>query len=180
MEIRDASSSATKLLRQHGLREWSFRYDRALLRVGACFYRERYISLSRVFVEMNDEDVVRDTIRHEVAHALAWEHDRAIGHGAAWQKWCRVTGAKPRRCYEAEDVILPAARYQCTVLVKEVEWSRGSRPNQQTGTTRTSLEKGDVFGRHRLTKRLRAAVEIGLVEVLDTRTGEWIEGREAS
>ena len=163
---------AAATLRRHNLPEWSFRYDRALRRVGACFFRERYISLSRAFVEANDEDVVRDTIRHEVAHVLAWKHDRETGHGVVWKQWCGVTGARPRRCYEDEDVVLPAARYQCTVLVSEVEWSRGSGPNQQSGTTRTSLEKGDVFGRHRLTKRLRAAAEIGLVSVLDTRTGE--------
>ena len=162
---------AARTLRRHGLPDWSFRYDRALRRAGACFFRERLISLSCAFVELNDEDVVRDTIRHEVAHALAWKHDRATGHGAAWKKWCEVTGAKPGRCYENEEVILPAARYQCTVLVNAVEWSRGSGRNQQTGTTRINLEKGDVFGRHRLTRRLRAAVEIGLVSVLDTRTG---------
>ena len=176
MKIQDASSIAAETLREHGLRHWSVNYDRALRRVGACFYRRRVISLSRAFVEMNDEEVVRDTIRHEVAHALAWEHDRDTGHGAAWQRWCAATGATPRRCYEAEDVALPAARYQCTVLVSEVEWSRGSGPNQQTGTTRISLGKGELFGRDRLTKRLRAAIAIGLVAVLDTTTGERIEG----
>jgi hypothetical protein len=133
------------------------------------------ISLSRAFVEGNERAVVEDTIRHEVAHALAWEHDRETGHGAAWAKWCEVTGAEPRRCYDEAEVVLPAPRYRCTVLAREATWARGSGAGLQTGTTRISLEKGAVFGRHRLTQRLRMAIRIGLVSVFDTQKGEWVE-----
>ncbi len=167
----DAERTALRLLREHGLDGWSFTFDRALRRVGACFYRERRISLSRVFVEMNDDPVVLDTIRHEVAHALAWERDRAVGHGPAWRRWCGVTGAEPRRCYETEEVTMPAARYRCTVLASEVAWSTGSGANLRAGVARTRLREGEVFERHRMSPRLRAAIRIGMVSVLDTRTG---------
>jgi len=177
MRLIDASAMATEILRRHGLSNWSFRFDRAVARVGACFYRQRLISLSRHFVERNDEALVGDTIRHEVAHALAWEHDGATGHGAVWKKWCAVTGANPRRCFDEREVALPEARYRCTVLTNEVGWSRRSGARLQSGTTRISLGKGAVFGRHRMTRQLRRTVEIGLVAVFDTRTGEWVGGR---
>jgi predicted SprT family Zn-dependent metalloprotease len=173
MSAPTVRSLAENALEEHGLTNWSFSWDRALQRAGACFYRARRISLSRHFVERNDEATVLDTIRHEVAHALAWEHDRATGHGSAWRKWCRATGARPIRCYGGETA-MPEPRYQCTVLATEAAWSTGSGVNLQVGVARTRLEKGAVFGRHRLTRKLRAAVEIGMVEVLDSRTGRLV------
>ena len=176
MRLEAADEVARALLREHGLSNWTTRFDRALRRGGACFYRKRVISLSRVFVEQNAEAVVEDTIRHEVAHALAWEHDGETGHGTAWRKWCEVTGAEPRARYDEDEVVMPEPRYRCTVLANEVRWSHGSGAGLQMGTTRISLEKGAVFGRHRLTRRLRMAVSVGLVSVFDTRMGEWVEG----
>jgi predicted SprT family Zn-dependent metalloprotease len=178
LNLERASSLAVDGLREHGLDGWTFRLDRARQRAGACFYRARRISLSRHFIENNDESEVLDTIRHEVAHALAWEHGRETGHGAAWKRWCTVTGASPRRCY-AEEIVMPEPRYQCTVLAAEVAWSTGSWVNKQTGIARTRLEKGTVFGRHRLTEKLRAAVKIGMVAVLDTQMNSWVGGRRA-
>ena len=40
-------------------------------------------------------DQVKDTLRHEAAHALA---GIAAGHGPLWKTWCRVLGAKPNVC----------------------------------------------------------------------------------
>lgn len=173
MSAATVRSLAEKALEEHGLSEWSFSWDRALRRAGACFYRARRISLSRHFVERNDEAAVLDTIRHEIAHALAWKHDRETGHGAAWRRWCRTTGARPVRCYD-DQTDMPEPRYQCTVLATEAAWTTGSGARLQTGVARTRLEKGAVFGRYRLTRKLRAAVEIGMVAVLDTRTGRWV------
>ncbi len=175
MDPSRASSIATEILRKHELGGWTFTIDRALQRTGACFYRRRVITLSRAFVERNAEAVVRDTILHEAAHALAWKHDGETGHGAAWKKWCAVTGANPRRCFDEDEVTMPPARYQCTVLASEAAWSRGSGANLQTGVARIRRGKGEVFGRHRLTRKLRWAVGVGLVAVLDTRTGRRVE-----
>ena len=175
MEPTQASSIAREILRTHELGDWSFAYDRALQRTGACFYRRRVITLSRAFVKRNAETVVRDTILHEVSHALAWERDGATGHGASWKKWCKVTGAKARRCFDEEEVTMPAARYQCTVLATEAAWTRGSGANLQMGVARIRRGVGEVFGRHRVTRKLRWAVGVGLVEVLDTRTGQLVE-----
>lgn len=174
MHCDDARSLADETLRRHDLENWSVRFDRAVTRVGACFYRKRLISLSRRFVERNDDALVEDTIRHEVAHALAWERDGATGHGEAWKKWCEVTGASPRRCFAEEEVVLPEPRYRCTVLASEVAWSRGSGLRRRTGTTRIGLPEGSVFGRFRMTRRLRWAIEIGMVEVFDTKVGKTI------
>ncbi len=176
MEPDEVRAAAHELLAGHGLDDWTFTFDRALRRVGACFYRERRISLSRAFVAKNDDTVVIDTLRHEVAHALAWVHDGATGHGTAWRRWCAVTGAQARRCYEPSEVAMPPARYRCTVLASEVTWTSGSGILRRTGVARTPLREGEIFERHRLSRGLRTAIEIGMISVLDTRTGRLVEG----
>jgi predicted SprT family Zn-dependent metalloprotease len=43
---------------------------------------------------LNSEECVRNTVLHELAHALA---GFAAHHGPDWQWWCRKLGARPER-----------------------------------------------------------------------------------
>lgn len=43
----------------------------------------------------NDIDEVDNTIRHEVAHFMAWRLFGHAKHGAAWKHCCSITGARP-------------------------------------------------------------------------------------
>lgn len=47
-------------------------------------------------MELNEPDVILDTLKHEVAHALAWESDRSVGHGKIWKQWVIKLGGAPR------------------------------------------------------------------------------------
>ncbi len=51
---------------------------------------------------------MRDTLLHEIAHALAGHR---AGHGPVWRKIAREVGAKPKRCYRAEEVQQPPGGY---------------------------------------------------------------------
>lgn len=100
MELRAAERLARELMSQHGLAGWSFAWDRARRRFGTCSVERRRITLSAYLTHLNDEAHVRDTILHEIAHALA----PGDGHGARWKAACRRIGATPERCYrEAAD-----------------------------------------------------------------------------
>lgn len=104
MELRDAEQLAVNLLKQFGLASaWRFEFDSAKRRFGCCHRSQRLITLSRELVLRNDQLQVEDTIRHEIAHALCPPRS---GHGTAWTAMCKVTGARPERCYgeEVEDV----------------------------------------------------------------------------
>ena len=52
---------------------------------------------------LNNIDEVRDTILHEIAHALCPKD----GHGPRWRATCRRLGAKPVRCYTDATVVSP-------------------------------------------------------------------------
>ena len=93
-----AESFACEQLELWGLEGWSFRWDHARCRLGSCRYDSREITLSMYFVGCNPhlEDLIRDTVLHEIAHALAWVHSQEKGHGKGWKAWCLRVGASPR------------------------------------------------------------------------------------
>lgn len=108
MNLYEASHLAKQLMRQHGLPDagWTFAFDHAKRRFGRCNYTQRQITLSRPLTLLNTLDEVRDTILHEIAHALA----PGDGHGPRWRRVCVQIGARPRRCYDDESVVSPPRR----------------------------------------------------------------------
>lgn len=110
---------AFELMSQHGLSDWHFRFDHARRRFGCCRYRQKLITLSRPLVLLNQENQVRDTILHEIAHALTPDD----GHGVRWRAKCVEIGADPARCFDDEAVRSPArppARYR--LGCKRCDW----------------------------------------------------------
>jgi hypothetical protein len=102
MDIKEAERMARTLMDQHGLSHVPFRWSRGKTQMGkTSLLKNRItgecrvvsISLSYVFAGLQREDEVRDTILHEIAHALTPGH----GHDVVWRAKCREIGAKPSR-----------------------------------------------------------------------------------
>ena len=108
MNPADARTLAQVLLNKHELHDWTFAFNRRKRAFGLCDFHKRTIYLSAVLTELNAEAEVRDTLLHEIAHALAGP---GAGHGPTWRKVAQAVGAKPRRCYSAEEVRQPQSRY---------------------------------------------------------------------
>ena len=97
----EVAREARALMDEHGLHEWTFRFSAARGRLGECRERQRLIRLSRRHAVNGDPREVRDTILHEIAHALAGAKAR---HGPAWKAIARRLGATPKaRAEEGED-----------------------------------------------------------------------------
>ena len=111
MDTSEAKELAVSLMCKHALvsKGWSFQFDESVRRFGLCSYRTKTISLSRTLVELNPIEQVRDTILHEVAHALAGPTAK---HGRVWQLMAQSIGAKPERCYSSDEVQTPTAPWQ--------------------------------------------------------------------
>jgi len=105
MHIADAETLALTIMEpfRAKLDGWSLGFDNAKRRCGCTSFSTRTITLSRHFVQMNDEDAVRDTVLHEIAHALAGAGAEA--HGRLWKGIARQIGARPERC--ASGVAMP-------------------------------------------------------------------------
>lgn len=117
MELNEAEELVNELMHKHlstaRTRNWKFKWDNAISRFGSCAYRGT-ITMSKVLTSLNDETHVRDTILHEIAHALNYErHGRKIlgkPHGKEWKAIAREIGCSDSRCYD-KSVIRPTAKY---------------------------------------------------------------------
>ena len=105
MDTNKALTLARELMDAHGLGHVSLNWHRSNASLGFCHHKraDRFspwrcteITLSRGLVSVNKESTIRDTILHEIAHALA-EH--TAGHGPLWKLQCIAIGARPEaRC----------------------------------------------------------------------------------
>lgn len=103
MELIEAQVIANGLMNQHGLTEsgWTFKFDRAVKRLGACRHDQKTISLSQFMVGAADRAVVEQTLLHEIAHALVGTKDHfgnRTGHGPVWKRKATSIGYKGSRC----------------------------------------------------------------------------------
>ena len=94
------AKEARALMDAHGLEGWTFRFSAAERRLGACLGRAKIIELSRRHAVRGAPGEVRDTILHEIAHALAGAKAR---HGPAWKAIAARIGATPKARAEEGD-----------------------------------------------------------------------------
>jgi len=65
--------------------------------LGSCNYNKKVISLSKPYIESNKDEVIKNTILHEIAHALT-----KSGHDKKWKlKYIEIGGNGNRVNYEA-------------------------------------------------------------------------------
>jgi predicted SprT family Zn-dependent metalloprotease len=130
MTLDRARELAEELIEQHlncrsGKRPWRLVFDHARRRLGQCDYIEREIHLSTPLTLANEEHIIRNTILHEIAHALA---PIGAGHGPAWKRVCLEIGALPVRCRPIADITMPAAPYVLECPSCGAEYPRYRRP----------------------------------------------------
>jgi predicted SprT family Zn-dependent metalloprotease len=126
MELFEAAKLATELMEQHGLLpRWKFAFDRAVRRFGCCNERKRLITLSAHLTLLNTEQEVRDTILHEIAHALVGVR---AGHGHKWRRMASLIGCNARACY-GNEVHLPPTQFvgRCPSCGFEIHRARRRR-----------------------------------------------------
>jgi predicted SprT family Zn-dependent metalloprotease len=122
-----ARALAVELMACHGLHDWHFAFNRRKRAMGLCRYAVRTIELSIYLVDGNGADEIRDTILHEIAHALVGQEH---GHDAAWKRKCLEIGAKPERCGRAE---MPLGRWRAHCGGCGQVFSRHRRPSRMRG-----------------------------------------------
>jgi predicted SprT family Zn-dependent metalloprotease len=103
MELQKAKQMAENLIQKHKV-YYNFKYNNRLTTsFGNCNYDTRTILLNPKLVKINSEQDVRDTILHEIAHAL----NPRQGHNKNWKRTAVEIGCKPERCYKTSEVKMP-------------------------------------------------------------------------
>lgn len=142
MDLRDAYALAEDLVEHHGLREWAVAYDSAKNRAGVCRFGPKVIALSAPLTALFSFDEVRDTVLHEIAHALAGPRH---GHDATWRRIAVDIGCSGSRCTDAESPRVEAA--WLGVCPAGHSSGRHRRPERVTtcGRCSSSFELAHVF-----------------------------------
>ncbi len=106
MNIEQTKTLVTDLLVRYELygQGWRFVLSRGKSLLGSCNYRQKQIKVSRYLIERGTDAEVRDTVLHEIAHALV---GGKVGHNWIWRAKCREIGAKPERLAHAVSYTVP-------------------------------------------------------------------------
>lgn len=132
MELLKAEKLAKDLMKKYDLLSWGFEFDNAKRRFGRCSHRSKVISLSRNLVSINDESRVKDTILHEIAHALVGCNH---GHDSVWKRKALEIGCSANRCYTSDNTVIPKSKYfqLCTTCGKTYNRHRKTKSNTSCG-----------------------------------------------
>jgi predicted SprT family Zn-dependent metalloprotease len=119
---------ALQLMAEHGLHDWRFAFNHRKQAMGLCVYHRKAIELSIYFVERNNPlEAIRDTILHEIAHALVGP---GHGHDKVWKRKCIEIGARPKRCGEAD---MPEGRWNAGCGSCGKRFHRHRKPQRARG-----------------------------------------------
>ena len=120
MNLEDTKVLVEGLMDLHNLKGWSFKFDSAKRRFGACHFSKKMITLSKSLVLINKKSEIEDTILHEIAHALVGP---GYGHCWVWKSKAISIGCTGDRCYKSVEVEKPVGKhqYQCPNCKKIIQ-----------------------------------------------------------
>tara|TARA_R110001592_G_scaffold241737_1_gene502205 strand:- start:32 stop:535 length:504 start_codon:yes stop_codon:yes gene_type:complete len=144
MDIRKAKVLVIQLMDKHlsnGKFDWGFAFNNAKRTFGQCAYGRKYgrpyhmIMLSKPMVVLNSEEQVRETILHEIAHALDVEKRGYSSHDYKWNAIARSIGCTGERCYDSNLVEQPKSKYSliCNSCKREVPAYRKPKRKKACG-----------------------------------------------
>lgn len=118
MNLQTAQTLALELMQLHGVTEmgYTFAFNNARRAAGKCKYFSKRIELSKHLTALADDVDVKDTILHEIAHALTKGH----GHDYVWQRKAKEIGCNGQRCYNINNKESLAIAYKMVAKYKAV------------------------------------------------------------
>ena len=88
-------------------REWSFGFDSGRRRAGLCSYNDKKITVSKYLSLVHKIDDVRQTVLHEIAHAICGPKE---GHGKKWLATAKSIGYR-NETYTGDEIAKEFAPY---------------------------------------------------------------------
>lgn len=89
-------------------REWRFGFDNGRRRAGLCSYTDKKITVSKYLSLVHSIDDVRQTMLHEIAHALCGPKE---GHGKKWLATAKRLGYR-NETYTGDEIAKEFAPYR--------------------------------------------------------------------
>lgn len=123
--LSEVREFAEMTIAKYNLDGWTFVWsNRETKYLGLCNYRKKQIVLNKPWVKREGgiaSPEVRDTILHEIAHAMT----PGAGHGKDWKAVCRRIGAIPRATKAVAPAVAPRYKWEAKVGDKVVgQWMK--------------------------------------------------------
>jgi len=96
LKLQEIELIAKELMIEHGVLDYQFEFGRSRKYAGICYYGSKFIRLDIDYCIRNDFDKIKNTILHEIAHALVGE---VHGHRKVWQDKAKELGVTWTRNY---------------------------------------------------------------------------------
>lgn len=109
-----------------GLEGWELFLSRQRRQLGYCKPMRKVISVSLAYMEKNPFHIMKDTLLHEIAHAIHYIETGRMGHDNGWKEVARRVGCAPVRCASLEGLNVPEGNYvaKCPSCRKTVQFYR--------------------------------------------------------
>lgn len=129
-------------------------------RLGTCSYAKQLIRLNQGHLESSADEAIVDTIKHEVAHAVArHRYGSAIKpHGAEWKATATELGATPRASVPLtnQEKALRDANRTLSSLLNQTSTPRAAKGRKKKTATASfysselsrTIKMGDIFTLH--------------------------------
>ena len=130
MDLKELEAIASQEMTKHGLHGWTFGLANAKCRLGVCKYRTKRIEIAEYYAQNSPPETVLDTLRHEIAHAIAGP---AAKHGPVWKAVAIRLGATPRACDNSNKAVMKPGDWQATCPTCTKTYHRYKRPKSLSG-----------------------------------------------
>jgi predicted SprT family Zn-dependent metalloprotease len=107
-KIEAIAALANGLLKEFQLNGWVFCFDHGTRRAGCCNCRDRKISISFNLARNASGEEIRDTLLHEIAHALV---GKKHNHDSIWRTKAKEIGCSGERTHR---LVFSPPRYHVT------------------------------------------------------------------
>jgi len=121
------------------VKQYRFSFGKKKRSYGTCYYRTKEIKLHMYLIQTVNNTEAKDTILHEMAHAIdQGVNGYSSGHGYNWKRICKQIGCKPVSTSSVgADVIKPS---KFVMVVTSDEGYEYVKPVHRLGS-RTPLNK---------------------------------------
>ena len=106
-KLRAATLLGAELMIEHGLSDWKLDIVNKRTTLGETYYRTKTIELSQRFILVSTKDEFRETMLHEIAHALIGP---GYAHGPVFVEKCLAIGGNPE---SSGDISIRSYHYEC-------------------------------------------------------------------
>jgi len=125
--------------------------------LGRCNYTHKRIQLSTKYVNLNwdkHSDMVEDTIRHEIAHAIAYHLYGSIGHGHDWQSVAKQLGAMSKaRSKNSSNIVSTRKKrniiFECPNCDNQISFARTPKKSRACGSCCDKYSNGEYDAKYK-------------------------------